>query len=61
MYIDQKDPPTLSEDQPTVHNHIYKFYNALLSRNECNEDFPALEDFLKDIDLKKSPTKTMLN
>ena len=51
MYIDQNDPLTLYKDQTTVHNHIFKFYIDLFSHKEYHENFSALHDFLKYIDL----------
>ena len=53
MYIDQKTPPTLSKDQATVHNQIFKFYNDLFSYKLCNESFPDLQEFTKDIHFDK--------
>ena len=53
MYIDQADPPTLSKDQNTVHNHIFKFYNKLFEYKECNNDFSDLENFMKGIETGK--------
>ena len=39
MYIDKNEPPTLSKDQETVHNHIYKFYNQLFAHQNCKDNF----------------------
>ena len=36
IYIDKADPPTLSKDEETVLNHIYKFYQGLFSYKNCN-------------------------
>ena len=49
MDVGQKEPPILSMDQSTVHNHVYKFYSDLLFHNECNKDYSALKDFMKNI------------
>ena len=49
MYIDSKTPPTLSKDQATVHNHIFKFYNNLFSHKQ----FSALQKFMEGIELDK--------
>ena len=54
MYINQKDPTTLSKAQSTGHNHIYHFYNKLFAHSDCNEDHASLLDIMEDIDLKKS-------
>ena len=53
MYIDSKTPPTLSKDQATVHNHIFKFYNNLFSYKQCNENFSDLQKFMEGIELDK--------
>ena len=53
MYIDHKTPPTLSKDQATVHNHIFKFYNDLFSNKQCNENLSDLQEFMGDIELNK--------
>ena len=49
MYIDSKTPPTLSKDQATVHNHIFKFYNNLFSHKQCNENFSDLQKSMEGI------------
>ena len=53
MYIDSKTQPTLSKDQATVHNHIFKFYNNLFSHKQCNENFSDLQKFMEGIELDK--------
>ena len=53
MYIDSKTPPTLSKDQATVHNHIFKFYNNLFSQKQCNKNFSDLQKFMEGIELDK--------
>ena len=53
MYIDNKNPPTLSKDQTTVHNHIFSFYNSLFSHKPCNDNFSNLQNFMDGIDLDK--------
>merc|ERR1711954_420389 len=53
MDIDNKNPPTLSKDQTTVHNHIFSFYNSLFSRKPCNDKFSDLQQFMDGIDLEK--------
>ena len=53
MYIDKKEPPTLSKDQEKVHNHIYTFYNNLFAHHECKDDFQDLVDFMDDIQTQK--------
>ena len=59
MYIDKNEPPTLSKDQETVHNHIYKFYNQLFAHQTCKDDFQDLVDFMGDIQTKKYPLLKM--
>ena len=49
MYTDDKNPPTLSKDQATVHNHIYRFYNSLFSHKPCNENLDDLHKFMEGI------------
>merc|ERR1712114_169698 len=53
MYVDNNDPPTLSKDQTTVHNHIFGFYKSLFSHKPCNDNFSDLEKFMEGIDLDK--------
>merc|ERR1711954_510364 len=53
MDIDNKNPPTLSNDQTTVHNHIFSFYNSLFSHKPCNDNFSDLQNFMDGIDLDK--------
>ena len=57
IYIDNQDPPTLSKDQDTVHNKIFNFYNNLFQYHECNNEFSALQDFMKDIETGKITTE----
>ena len=61
MYIDQKEPQILSKDQPIVHNHINNIFNELFSHNEHNKNYSALQDLMKDIDLKKISDQGNLN
>ena len=53
MYIDNKNPPTLSKDQATVHNHIFSFYNSLFSHKQCNDNFFDLQKFMEGNELDK--------
>ena len=53
MYVDNNDPPTLSKDQTTVHNHIFSFYKSLFSHKPCNDKFSDLQQFMDGIDLDK--------
>ena len=53
MYIDNKNPPTLSKDQTTVHNHIFSFYKSLFSHKQCNHNFSKIQHFMDGIDLDK--------
>ena len=53
MYLDKKNPPTLSKDQEKVHNHVYTFYNKLFSHQRCKDDFLDLVEFMGDIETKK--------
>ena len=53
MYIDNKNPPTLSKDQATVHNHIFSFYNSLFSNKQCNDNFSDLQKFMEGIELDR--------
>merc|ERR1711954_136819 len=53
MYVDNNDPPTLSKDQTTVHNHIFSFYKSLFGHKPCNNNFSDLQNFMDGIDLDK--------
>ena len=59
MYIDKKNPPTLSKDQEKVHNHIYSFYNNLFTHQECKDDYHDLLNFMGDIQTQKSQNMTI--
>ena len=53
MFIDQKEPPTLSKDQNTVHNHIYGFYKDLFSPENLDSSHPDLQNFMEGIETQK--------
>ena len=53
MFIDQKEPPTLSKDQHKVHNHIYSFYKDLFSPETLDSSYMDLEGFMEGIETEK--------
>ena len=53
MFIDQKEPPTLTKDQNKVHNHIFNFYNNLFSAEETTSTLPDIQNFMEGIETDK--------
>ena len=53
MFIDQKEPPTLTKDQNKVHNHIFSFYNSLFAAEDTSSTLPDIQEFMKGIETEK--------
>ena len=60
MYIDQKDPPTLSKDQNKVHNHTLSFTTNYFQQRKLQSPFRTYRNSWLAYKQKRSPKNRTL-